>query len=213
MQFRLLISLAMLLALGACGGTPGVDSGSDSPREKVAPAGDAGESAESPATVQDDIPAAVREAYSQALFLLETGDQAGAEAQFLRFASRYPNYAGPHVNLAIIYIAQGKDDEADTALNKALAINPDYAPALNQLGILHRKNGRFADAEAAYMKAVTVHPDYALAHLNLGILNDLYLGRLEQALSSYQAYQSLTPEEDSEVARWIVDLTRRTGGQ
>ncbi|MEO0578005.1 MAG: hypothetical protein AAFZ58_04890, partial [Pseudomonadota bacterium] len=61
-----------------------------------------------------------------------------------------------------------------------------------------------------YLKAVTVSPEYPLAHLNLGILNELYLGRLAEALESYQTYQALTPDEDPNVARWITDLTRRT---
>ena len=61
------------------------------------------------------------------------------------------------------------------------------------------------------MKAVTVSPEYPLAHLNLGILNELYFGRLPEALESYRAYQALTADEDALVARWITDLARRTG--
>ncbi|MEO1037186.1 MAG: tetratricopeptide repeat protein [Pseudomonadota bacterium] len=152
----------------------------------------------------------VVEAYNRGVFLLETGDQTGAESAFKQFMARHPGYSGPHVNLAIIYQAQGRLDEAQTAIDTALSLNPGSAPALNQQGILHRKNGRFADAEAAYLKAVTVSPEYPLAHLNLGILNELYLGRLAEALESYQTYQALTPDEDPNVARWITDLTRRT---
>lgn len=149
--------------------------------------------------------------YQQAVFLLETGDQTGAESEFKRFIARHPGYSGPHVNLAIIYQAQGRFDDAQAAIDTALGLNPASAPALNQQGILHRRNGRFAEAEAAYLKAVTVSPEYPLAHLNLGILNELYFGRLPEALESYRAYQALTADEDALVARWITDLARRTG--
>ncbi len=155
-------------------------------------------------------PPDVQAAYGRAVLLLETGDQNGAESEFKRFVALNPGYSGPHVNLAIIYQAQGRLEEAQEALDTALALNPSSAAALNQQGILHRRNGQFADAESAYLKAVTVNPEYPLAHLNLGILNELYLGRLADALVSYQNYQALTVEEDETVARWITDLTRRT---
>jgi lipoprotein NlpI len=54
-----------------------------------------------------------------------------------------------------------------------------------------------------------IDPNYAYAHLNYGILLDLYLGELENALAHYQKFQQLTPEEDKEVTKWIVDLERR----
>ncbi len=212
MPYRHLISLIALLCLGACSSLPSLPgSGKASRSVDTQTKTEAGEPQAMPELVA--VPAAVANEYGNAVFLMEAGDQQGAEAQFRQFASRYPEYPAPWVNLAIIAAAQGRDADALTALEKALAINPDYAPALNQLGILYRKTGQFDDAEAAYLKAVTVQPDYALAHLNLGILLDLYLRRLPEELTAYQSYQALTPDEDKLVARWITDLTRRTGGQ
>ncbi|MEM7278279.1 MAG: tetratricopeptide repeat protein [Pseudomonadota bacterium] len=204
--------MGLLLFVSACSSLPSLPgSQKASPRAETEVKTEAGE----PQALREQtvVPPAVANEYANAVFLMEAGDQQGAEAQFRQFASRYPEYPAPWVNLAIIAAAQGRDADALTALEKALAINPDYAPALNQLGILYRKTGQFSDAEAAYLKAVTVQPDYALAHLNLGILLDLYLGRLPEALTAYQSYQALTPDEDKLVARWITDLTRRTGGQ
>ena len=123
----------------------------------------------------------------------------------------YPDYAGPHVNLAIVFMATERDADAQAALNTALSLNPQHAQAHNQLGILARRQGRFADAEQAYEAALVADPNYALAHYNLGVLLDLYLHRAADALAHYEAYQALLPEPDKTVAKWIVDLRRRLG--
>lgn len=211
-----LTSLALVMALAGCSTAsliPGA-GGSGSDRVAPPPTSDSvtmtGNESDPLAAEVSSVPVAAREDYARAVLLMETGDQVGARAELERFSASYPSYPQPFVNLAIIDIAEGRLEDAVASLNKALQIKSDFAPALNQLGILHRKKGEFDQAEAAYLKAITVNPDYALAHLNLGILNDLYLGRLDQALTAYESYQALTIEEDPEVARWIADLTRRT---
>jgi lipoprotein NlpI len=115
------------------------------------------------------------------------------------------------VNLAIVYAHDGRRDEARTALDTALGIAPGFAPASNQLGLLLRLEGKFAEAEQAYGRAIQSDPSYALAHINLGILLDLYLNRPADALVQYSLYQQSLAEPDATVARWIVDLERRTG--
>ncbi len=213
MSFRPLTSFVAAMLLAGCSmpGIPGAGSsqpGAEAVRSGEPARPEAAAAAADPAAI---VPIAIQSDYDRAVLLLETGDQAGAESEFLRFSAAHPGYAAPWVNLAIIQIAQGRHDEARASIDSALAIDADYAPAWNQLGILHRKSGNFSEAEAAYLNAVTVNPGYALAHLNLGILNDLYLGQLESALSAYQAYQALQTDEDPQVARWIADLSRRTG--
>ncbi|MEM8983802.1 MAG: tetratricopeptide repeat protein [Pseudomonadota bacterium] len=209
-----LISVAALVWLAGCaapggGGadTSSVAAGSDRISESAGLPSSNSSSAMTDAALA---PPEVTAAYARAVLLMETGDQSGAESEFKRFVAAHPGYAGPHVNLAIIYIAQGRLDDAQAAIDTALTLNPESAEALNQQGILHRRNGQFSEAESAYLKAITVRPDYPLAHLNLGILNELYFGRLVDALEFYRSYQLLTPDEDPTVARWITDLTRRT---
>ena len=105
-------------------------------------------------------------------------------------------------------MANGNEQAAEDSITDALLIDPSYAPALNQLGMLLRRRGEFEDAASAYERAIDADPDYALAHYNLGVLNELYLRRLDTALAHFEAFQSLTGEDD-QVQKWIVDLKRR----
>ena len=154
------------------------------------------------------VPAAALTLYEQATAIMAAGDLVEAELRFKEFLLQYPEYPGAHVNLAIIEAMRHNDEGARISLDAALAINPKYPAALNQLGQLLRRNGDFSGAEATYMKAVTVKPDYALAHYNLGVLYELYLQRLDAALTHFEAYQALVAE-DKQVEKWIADLRRR----
>jgi Tfp pilus assembly protein PilF len=115
------------------------------------------------------------------------------------------------VNLAIAYMNDGRDADARTALDEALAIAPAHAAANNQLGILLRRDGDFMGAEAAYRRAIEADPDYVLAYYNLGVLLDLYMRRQSEALDYYERYQDALEAPDEQVARWIIDLRRRVG--
>ena len=81
--------------------------------------------------------------------------------------------------------------------------------ALNHIGILERRKGNFENALQAYQRAIEIDAKYARVHLNLGILFDLYLQDLEKALQHYRLYQTLTNDENEQVAGWIVDIERR----
>ncbi len=194
-----LILFGLALSVSACasnGPDPG-DSGRE-PGEQSA-AGDPG--------TGEVLPEALT-MYEQAVAVMASGKLLDAELRFKEFLLQYPGYPGAYVNLAIIHVKTGDEEDARAAVDAALALDPDHAPALNQLGMLLRRDGKFLEAEAAYLKAVTASPDYALAHYNLGVLNELYLQRLDYALQHFERYQELAGE-DERVEKWIVDLQRR----
>ena len=159
---------------------------------------------------RQDAPAKAVTAYEKAVASMAAGDSIDAELRFQEFLLAYPDYAGAHINLAIIFAGRGDDQAAEASLADALILDPENPAALNQLGMLRRRQGRFPEAESAYLKAVTASPDYALAHYNLGVLNDLYFQRLDAALQHYERYPGVAGE-DAQVSKWIVDLTRRIG--
>jgi len=158
-----------------------------------------------------EVPPEAQTLYERAVAVMAAGDYLEAQIRLQEFLLRYPDYPGAHVNLAIIFAANGDDTAAEGSITDALIIDPEHAPALNQLGMLLRRQGKFPEAEAAYLKAVTASPEYALAHYNLGVLHELYMRKNDAALEDFKRYQELG-EEDQQVAKWITDLKRRTGG-
>ncbi len=200
--------LAAALAVGAAGCSSTSSTRPETPQTEAAAAvlDDAGAAVERP-----DVPERAQVSYQLALDAMRRGDVTEAELELEQLTLEFPDFAGPQVNLGIIYMESGRLDAAEAALQRALVLNPSHVGAYNQLGILLRRQGSFADAEKAYLDALAVDPDYALAHYNLGVLLDLYMKRPEEALPHYQRYQELRGDPDKRVAKWIVDLRRRLG--
>ena len=177
-------------------------------------------------------PPRVKRKYAAALKTMESGNLEASAAEFEQFIDAYPHYPGAYVNLAIIYEQQEKIDEAYAMLDQALDISPDYNYALNQLGMMKRRQGDFEGARDAWLRVTKTDPDYLNAWYNLGVLYDIYMQDLPAALEAYQRYQELyvntnsnegyytglgvyvpppVIDPDPVVARWIVDMERRTG--
>ena len=191
-----LTTAILVLALSACAGAP--------KRVDVAE----GEDESAP-----DWPAAAVRDYERALGLMDAGRDEDASRQLSELADRYPEYAGPLMNLGLIAVRNGDAEAASGYFKLATTICATCAPAWNQLGILYREQGQFADAEQAYQQALASDPDYALAHYNLGVLYDLYQSRHAAAVEHYERYVALAggTGDTAQVDRWIADLRRRLG--
>jgi len=108
------------------------------------------------------------------LALIE-GNPAGAIdvlTQALRFS---PNDQNIHKELASVYAAQGRADDAFCELMAALLINGRDAGAHSAIGQLYLDSGRDAEAVAAFSRALELMPGYyetryalATAHTRLG---------------------------------------------
>ncbi len=132
-----------------------------------------------------------------------------AEATLKQLAENNPKLSGVHLNLGIVYRNKGDNEKAATEFNRAITANSKNVDAYNQLAVLKREAGDFVAAENLYQKALTIWPFFTDAHKNIAILYDLYLGKPEQALAHYQAYQQLLPAPDKQVESWVADLQRR----
>ncbi len=156
------------------------------------------------------VPAQAAQQYSEALKLMKAGRTADAESALKQLASAYPEFAGPDVNLGLLYLQGAHLVEAESAFKTALERNPTNAIAGNELGITERKLGKFAEAEAAYQRTIAADPNYAPAYLNLGVLYDLYLAEPQKALEQFEHYVQLAGE-NKQVAGWMVELRKRVG--
>jgi len=183
------------------------------------PGGNSGEQA-GDALLEDALPARVevktppitpkfQRDYNRAISLIQTKKNRSAIKALTLLTKNYPQFAGPHVNLGLIYFKAKQYSKAQKAFNKALALNPNNAVSHNHIGIIQRKNGKFKDALKSYRLAIQGDPKYASAHLNIGILYDIYFSNLPKALEHYQLYLDITGAKNKKVSNWIIDIKRR----
>ncbi|MDX1607573.1 MAG: tetratricopeptide repeat protein, partial [Candidatus Competibacterales bacterium] len=83
-------------------------------------------------------------------------------------ARKAPHKFRPQYNLATELGIRGRLDEAETYLERALAIDPDFSEAHNQLGNVYLLRGELDAAIRQYRRAVALQPRNAVAWYNLG---------------------------------------------
>ena len=156
------------------------------------------------------IPPRAAQQYAQALQMMKSGQSTDAELEFKQLAVAYPQFAGPQLNLGVLYLKESRLPDAEAAFKAALQIAPANPVAGNELGIVERRLGKFGDAESAYRKAIAAEPNYAAAHLNLGVLYDLYLSEPRKALEQFERYIEIAGD-NKQVGGWVVELRKRVG--
>lgn len=149
--------------------------------------------------------------FERALAMMKENRSEEAYALFEAIQVQAPTLTGPVLNQALIRLAQKKPAEAVELLKKAQAANDKNPYVWNLSGYAEKQLGHFKAAREAYEKALALSPNYGKAHFNLAVLSDLYLPDLPNALKHYEAYQALQAQPDATVAKWIVDLQKRTG--
>lgn len=212
MAFYKTAIIVTLLLLSACGGL-GTKKSSEDTVEIAPEATDPN----APLTIipdpylqqQNKAPAAAAEKFKAAIVAMQAEDWPAASQILQSLIQNYPDLSGPYVNLGIVRSHQQQLEEAETLLKKAIEVNPLNNDAYNQLGVLLREQGRFDEAETCYQKALQVWPHSPATLRNLGILYDLYMGKFNQALASYELALKVSPEPSTELQGWIIDIKRR----
>ncbi len=156
------------------------------------------------------VPGGLRADFSRAVDALESGDVERAIELLEGVTEGAPDAVAPWVDLGIAYGMAEQFEDATRSLERAVELAPKHPVALNELGMALRREGRFEEARERYETALRVSPQFHHARRNLAILCDLYLNDLECALSHYEIYAQVVPEDEN-LAMWIVDLRNRTG--
>ena len=152
------------------------------------------------------------EKFSQAVIYIENKKFEAAIELLIEVTDKTQKHSAPYINLALAYSKTGKVQQAEKILLKAIKINPQHPVTNNELGLLYRKTGRFSDAKKHYENVIKYYPQFLPARKNLGILCDLFIGDLECAISHYEAFLKIQPE-NKKVKIWLVDLKRRVNKQ
>jgi len=113
-----------------------------------------------------------------------------AEAHATPRAATDDRSAQEHFRRGLIFLQQGRWDEAIREYQAALRINPEYAEAHYNLGVAYAEQGRLDEAIREWQAALRINPEYAEAHYGLGWAYEKQ-GRLDEAIREYQAAAKL----------------------
>jgi tetratricopeptide (TPR) repeat protein len=140
--------------------------------------------------------------------LKQSGAVEDAEAQ-LRAGLKIADRADLRTNLGSILLDQGRLNEAEVHLMRAIAIDPAFAAAYGNLANLRIRQNRPDDAIVLYEKALELDPDFALAHYNLAMLLSR-LRRFEEAKDHYRLAVAADGEFSEAYRQW-GNLLRHLG--
>ncbi len=92
-----------------------------------------------------------------------------AEKIFLQLTREHPELPEPYNNLAVIYAAQGKYENARLALQEAINTHPSYATAHENIGDIYAKM-----ASQAYNQALHLDKGNETAREKLSLIGELF---------------------------------------
>jgi tetratricopeptide (TPR) repeat protein len=117
-----------------------------------------------------------------------------------------PNDVALHDDVALLYMAVGRNDGAIAHFSESVRLSPSVAATHFNLGTALAAAGRVPEAVDEYRRALELKPDYAYAHNNLGsvlfVIGDLNqaIEHVRRALEIMPAY----PDAEYNLARMLV---------
>ena len=98
----------------------------------------------------------------------------------------------------------GRNEEAETYLHRALALQPNHTEALYFLATLRAEQQRHDEMLELLQRLIAIDPNDAAAHVSMGVAL-VFLGRSDEALRSFDQALSLDPTlEDARANREAV---------
>ena len=94
-------------------------------------------------------------------------DNAAAIPELEAAAKLNPSAHEPHYTLGILYMQDGRYDDAARELSQAMKLHPDNADGWATLGSLYQKMNKLPEAADALREAIRQRPDQPDSHLTL----------------------------------------------
>ena len=95
-----------------------------------------------------------------------------------------PDDAAAHSGLGAALNVLGRNEDAETHLHRALALNPHHPEALYFLATLRAEQQRYAEMLELLQRLIAIDPNDADAHVSMGVAL-YFLGRGDEALRSF----------------------------
>ena len=136
--------------------------------------------------------------------VVQAGHQAMADrataAAYEKVLSQHPQESRALTGLSALLARDGRDAEALTLLEQAVAGDARSAAAQNHLGVVLERLGRAQEALARYQTPVQVKPELAEAWTGLGLLH-AKSGRMGEALVAFKKAAGLRPNDAEALMR------------
>ena len=110
--------------------------------------------------------------------------------------------------LAMLYLQNGRGEEAAAEFKAALDLNPESAPGHYNLGLALVSQRKLAEASAEFQEALRLSPEYAEAHNNLGAILHA-AGKLDDAERHYRLAVRFRPDNEEALNNLGRLLTER----
>ncbi|NGO39232.1 tetratricopeptide repeat protein [Limisphaera ngatamarikiensis] len=129
-----------------------------------------------------------------------------AERALLKAVEVAPDYRPAHAELARIYVATGRQNEAVDRLQGLVKANPKDIVSLMQLALLHTALTNYAEARKTYERILEIQPRYGPALNNLAWLLAENLNDLDRAYQLARQAVDLQPGEpaSADTLGWIL---------
>ena len=114
-------------------------------------------------------------------------------AAYTRVMESDPDNPLRHDAVAMLYLQDGRPQEAVTHFRESLRLNDESAPTHYNLGLALSMLRQYADATREFEAAVRLDPDHAEAQNNLGAMLHV-AGRLDEAATHYRRALELRPD-------------------
>lgn len=130
--------------------------------------------------------------FLKGLILTEQNKPDEAIAVFTKLTEDFPELPEPYNNLAVLYAAQGKYEQARTALEMAIHTHPSYAVAHENLGDIYAKM-----ASLAYDKALQLDTGNTTVHTKLSLIKEIFNPEVAQNECDGPTEKSVKPRHDT----------------
>jgi tetratricopeptide (TPR) repeat protein/tRNA A-37 threonylcarbamoyl transferase component Bud32 len=124
-------------------------------------------------------------------FCIDQANYGRAEKLFREASILAPQAALPLRNLGAVYLATGRFEEANQALNRSIALLPS-GEAYTNLGTALFWQGKYRQAADSYLKAVKLDPRQPLLWRNLGDAYQMIGGMNDKAKAAWRKAADLT---------------------
>jgi tetratricopeptide (TPR) repeat protein len=120
-----------------------------------------------------------------AQILWKSGMLADVENELRAALAIDPHHADAQLDLAALYLAQGKVTEAGEIVDEVMAANPYHRRGKLMYGVVLYRADKLVEAELALREAIVLNPDPAQTHYYLGLIYEKK-GDTAKALEHYR---------------------------